>query len=1006
MKIFANKNIFKKIILAVLLLLSFSFVSPEPVEAGIGGELMQPICDFLLGLGDGVVSIIHNVVLKQERTAIRIDLNTGILGILKIVACVAAFVLATVAVVVITGGIGVGLSALKVAIAGGTVMKFGAAVANSLGTVVVLSIVGGGWAAAKTSDKWFNNEVVLPLYTITPEEIFKNNEELPLFDVNFFEPNEGTVKYSYDVTKVKVPEKIKNAEYTNVITTAPATEIDNKMKSDKNINMNTTEFYKQAIVEQLPEKSLQVYYRQINKRVYRLIYDTTNLTYSVAYTAGDISSEYSGEIHSFSQEMSGIVATWYRGIRIIAIVGMMSVLVYIGIRILISSTSTQKAKYKQLLGDWLVGMLLLFSMHYIMVFSNKFVTSLTGFLDNIQPNVFVRGVVDTDGKVSEELGKSGLEVVDVSSKDNTKSVNTSSDGKVAKYKENDVEFIEWDTNLMGMIRMEAQAQSEDDLDKYIGYTIMFLVMVFYTLFFAWTYTKRLIYMAFLTIIAPLVALTYPIDKANDGKAQGFDYWFKEYIFNLLLQPMHLLIYTILVSTAMQLAGYNWIYSLVALGFIASAEKIVRTMFNFSKASTPGVFAGPAGAALTMTGIRWLIGHGPKGGNSGSGNAGKGKNELSSGDKNVGYSTGSNKVNMRNILGVSTNTTPTNPANNPPAGANDSQTGGINLNVGIGGNSQGDNSSGTGSSQTSTGNNGNIRQIRRPQRRRLNALASTSQVYGRGIANKLSRSLENANPIRSIGKLGAGAISGATLGMVGLSAGIASGDASKAFQYAGAGIAGGYKLGTGAFDSASNALTVEGLGDEYERNVLGEKEYQKRKAEKNKREYKSSEEHINALRQKNNWSRDKAEEFLNGDFVDKCLENNITDINDINDLRKVMENEHRTHTIQEPTGEFKPVMGKRKRKTIDKKTGEKEPVYRDKVIDDGAWNEDELIATFNTNKALFGGAINTNKDTMNKMEVTLKDREYKDTNDPDRFASETINRIEGLQKSLNRVKGNI
>ena len=40
-------------------------------------------------------------------------------------------------------------------------------------------------------------------------------------------------------------------------------------------------------------------------------------------------------------------------------------------------------------------------------------------------------------------------------------------------------------------------------------------------------------MAFLTIIAPLVALTYPIDKINDGKAQAFNMWFKEYIFNLL-----------------------------------------------------------------------------------------------------------------------------------------------------------------------------------------------------------------------------------------------------------------------------------------------------------------------------------------------------------------------------------------------------------------------------------------------------------------------------------------
>ena len=38
-------------------------------------------------------------------------------------------------------------------------------------------------------------------------------------------------------------------------------------------------------------------------------------------------------------------------------------------------------------------------------------------------------------------------------------------------------------------------------------------------------------MAFLTMVAPLVAFMYPIDKMNDGKAQGFDTWIKEYIFN-------------------------------------------------------------------------------------------------------------------------------------------------------------------------------------------------------------------------------------------------------------------------------------------------------------------------------------------------------------------------------------------------------------------------------------------------------------------------------------------
>ena len=48
--------------------------------------------------------------------------------------------------------------------------------------------------------------------------------------------------------------------------------------------------------------------------------------------------------------------------------------------------------------------------------------------------------------------------------------------------------------------------------------------------FTWIYIKRAITVAFLTLMAPLVAITYPIDKINDGQAQAFDRWLKEYIF--------------------------------------------------------------------------------------------------------------------------------------------------------------------------------------------------------------------------------------------------------------------------------------------------------------------------------------------------------------------------------------------------------------------------------------------------------------------------------------------
>ena len=321
--------------------------------------------------------------------------------------------------------------------------------------------------------------------------------------------------------------------------------------------------------------------------------------------------EQSGEEESldkfaYTKELQNTIKFWYQIIRTLAIVGMMSVLVYIGIRILLSSTAEQKSKYKELLNDWLIGMVLLFTMHYIMVFANIAVDNLTDLLKNINPMGHVAIVPDENGAVEKELRKWNFEFTETANDDGKKIYKNNGGGHP---------YIEWHTDLMGQLRIALQ-HNRDNSEEYIGYTIMYIVMVIYTFVFCLTYIKRVIYMAFLTVISPLVALTYPIDKVNDGSAQGFSYWFKEYIFNLLLQPLHLLIYTILISSAISFATKNIIYALVALGFITQAEKIVRQMFNFSKASTPGVFSGPAGAAMVMSGMRWLMGNGPSGANGG------------------------------------------------------------------------------------------------------------------------------------------------------------------------------------------------------------------------------------------------------------------------------------------------------------------------------------------------------------------------------------------------------
>ena len=328
---------------------------------------------------------------------------------------------------------------------------------------------------------------------------------------------------------------------------------------------------------------------------------------------------------NMAQELRGVISKWYVSLRNIALVGMMIVLLYIGIRMLLSTIASDKAKYKQMLQDWFIALMLLFLIHYIMAFSVKIVEKVTEvFSASIdRQNYFSLIPFSTDSdkanKFKDFIDEAGLQ-----------SCYITAEGKSTTDRD-EASGILYPTNLMGSIRTDVQLANFGTI--YIGRALCFVILALMTLFFVFTYLKRVLYMAFLTIIAPLVALTYPIDKITDGSAQGFDKWFKEYIFNLLIQPLHLLLYYILVTSAWNLASSNLIYSIVALGFMIPAEKLLRNFFGFEKAHTPGMLAGPAGAALAMSAMNGLksLGKG-MGGKEGHSDKNKGNSEEEDGRK--------------------------------------------------------------------------------------------------------------------------------------------------------------------------------------------------------------------------------------------------------------------------------------------------------------------------------------------------------------------------------------
>ena len=285
-----------------------------------------------------------------------------------------------------------------------------------------------------------------------------------------------------------------------------------------------------------------------------------------------------------------IIADWYISFRNIAIIGLLSVLVYLGIRIIISSTAADKAKYKENLQNWVVALCLVFFIHFIM-------SGLMMITDQIN-NLFA---------------------------------DTVNNGIVVKV---DSDNIKFKTNLIGYTRFSAQSSNTYDA---IAYSILYVILVIYTCVFTVMYFKRFLYMAFLTMIAPLVALTYPIDKVGDGKAQAFNMWFKEYVMHLILQPVHLILYVSLVSSAMDLVKNNLIYGIVAIAFLIPAEKLIKDMFGLNKATTTSGFGSFAGGALAMTGFKNFASF------VGGGKA-KGKLDKGGSSSSEGYS---NKIRMQN-----------------------------------------------------------------------------------------------------------------------------------------------------------------------------------------------------------------------------------------------------------------------------------------------------------------------------------------------------------------------
>lgn len=263
---------------------------------------------------------------------------------------------------------------------------------------------------------------------------------------------------------------------------------------------------------------------------------------------------------NFVYKFRSTVAYWFYALRTISSAILLVILIYVGIRMALSSIADDRAKYKKMLVDWVCSLLLIFLLQYMAI-----------------------GIIYLNNSIVDAL-KTALADTGV-------------------VKDIMLEFFTKSVAGAGITSLVA--------------TFVFCGITAQSAFYFIAYLKRVIKVGFLIIISPLISITYSIDKMGDGKAQALNNWLKEFIYTILIQPFHCIIYIAFINTAFKLVkettlidigslkGMNQLATgvlvILCLKFIDDAEKVVRKIFGFSDGN--GKTAMAVGAVMAGTAVK-------------------------------------------------------------------------------------------------------------------------------------------------------------------------------------------------------------------------------------------------------------------------------------------------------------------------------------------------------------------------------------------------------------------
>lgn len=268
-----------------------------------------------------------------------------------------------------------------------------------------------------------------------------------------------------------------------------------------------------------------------------------------------------GKTVSVIQVFRQTIATWYYTLRNITAAGLLLTLIYMGIRMAMSTVTKKRVKYNKMIVNWAISLVIVFTIHYLMIVVINLNETAIGFLKNSfsQQN----GVYQGDGG----------------------------------------DLRNGETSIYDTVKSQAY-----DLRASVNLpaTVMYMIMVYLLIKFILMYAKRFLVVNVLTLMAPVVAIGYSIDKIKDGKSQSLSNWAKEYTYNVIVQTVHALLYTMFFTMALNVAGASIIgviFAFIILNFMLKAEALIKKIFGIKSGSLKDLLATAAG----MTGAVMAVG---------------------------------------------------------------------------------------------------------------------------------------------------------------------------------------------------------------------------------------------------------------------------------------------------------------------------------------------------------------------------------------------------------------